>query len=73
MGRTRLWFAVCLLALATTVGAMVAGMRRVFETGSVSAGNGHYMVASMVAVVLFVALAGMDHGDDSDTNAREGD
>lgn len=63
MTRTRLWAVVCLLALLAVVGVMAAGLRRVYETGHVGSANDHYMVASVLAGVMFVALAALDHHD----------
>lgn len=63
MTETRLWAVVCLLSLVAAVGVMAAGLRRVYETGYVDSANGHYMTASVLTGVMFVALAAMDHYD----------
>jgi uncharacterized protein YqgC (DUF456 family) len=63
--KMRRWAAVCLVTALAAFAAFAAGLRRVLETGSPSAGNYHYLVGTVLGGVLFVALAGMEHDDDT--------
>lgn len=61
--KTLIWAAACLVAFVATAGTITAGLRRVFETGNPSAGNDHYLIATILGGVLFIALAGLEHHD----------
>lgn len=69
--KARWWMLMCVLAGTAATVCAIAGLRRVFDTGHPAAGNLHYMFATILAGVLFVALAGVDHHETNATAAGE--